>query len=164
MDKKNKISTFILLLLVVAIWGAVVYRIYEARHGSIVAPPFSLNSITENADSTIVLNLKYRDPFLGTQIIPSKTPVKKVGKLQPMQPKSNVVSYQSMLSNVRRGITFNGLIANRTKSGYMGIVQTNGEVRYIKLNSSIDSLIVTYIGKDSIVLKGSHTYSIRKIQ
>ncbi|WP_320052065.1 hypothetical protein [uncultured Acetobacteroides sp.] len=164
MVKKSKASTYILLILVVGIWGVVVYRIVEARKGDSFAPSISLSAKGSKADSAYTLKLSYRDPFLNTPGQQPRATPKAIAKPQPIVVKPKRVSYASLLGAVRSAVTYNGLIANRSKSGLMGIVQANGEVVYIRNQSYIDSLTVTHICKDSITLKGRYSYTIRKIQ
>lgn len=165
MVKKSKSSTYILLMLVLAIWGIVGYRIIEARKGSSFTPPASFSEKGAKPDSACKLSLCYRDPFLNTPVL-AQQPAKRVAiHPKPIQiGRPPQVSYASLLARVRGTITYNGLIANRSKNGLMGIAQANGVILYVRNQSYVDSLIVTHICKDSLVLKGRYTYVIRKIQ
>src|SRR6185369_15425411 len=65
---KSKRAVFILLLLVIIIWGLIAYRIYSTIKSDEISPikndfVNNFESVSPNEDFKLVAN--YRDPFLG---------------------------------------------------------------------------------------------------
>jgi hypothetical protein len=67
---KNKRNTYVLLLLVLIIWGAVIYRFFNFTDNTEVLLEeklafFSTNKATIKERKPNLINTNYRDPFLG---------------------------------------------------------------------------------------------------
>lgn len=165
MAKKNKTSTYLLLILVIAIWGIIVYKIVEARQGDVGSSEYLLSKKNTQIPANPKFVLNYRDPFLDRTEHPTSKVVPKKTIQPPKIPaiqRQPTISYSALLANVRSSLTFNGIIANRTRKGLIGVIQKNGEILHVTVLSSIDSLKVIGITKDTLLLKGKYTYPVLK--
>ena len=67
---KNKKLTYILVPLVLIVWGLIIYRIFNTIHNTDDSPLLNTPIATINGEKntlldTFSLQLNYRDPFLG---------------------------------------------------------------------------------------------------
>lgn len=110
---KNKKATYILLSIVAAIWGIIVYKIFSTvgSKESIQQENISYSSMlpVKTAIDTFSIIANYRDPFLGKMTLsPSendkpKTSVKKIEKPAPEPLKWPSIVYRGMIKNQKTG-------------------------------------------------------------
>ncbi len=152
---KNKKLTYILIPLVIGVWGAIIYRIFNTIGGDgntpIIAP--SAMKIEQEEGfmiDTFALKLNYRDPFLGKTIaIRSENNTEFVKQINSSIPKSLTVTP----SVIWPSITYGGLIKNKNSDKQFGFVQINGQVNIMKVGDVINEVTLTKILKDSIEVK-----------
>lgn len=150
---KNKTKTYLLLALVLAIWGIIGYKIISATNPT--------SPITERlqTDATFTPKIKKeidtfsiktvnRDPFLGTLLVKKRTKTERP-KLQA--------------SIVWKPITYHGTISNKSGNAKVFIVsidnqqhlmkpgQTINEVKLIKGNNN--SVLFSYKGSRKTITK-----------
>jgi hypothetical protein len=112
----KNVKTYLLLALVLIIWGTVVYQLFGGNDSP--APELDINDnvqfkpkqVKERESFTIVAN--YRDPFLGT----IKKEVKKVKRARPVLPIEPEVS-----------INYTGVINDKSTGKKIFFVTINGQ-------------------------------------
>lgn len=159
---KNKKSTYLLIVAVLVIWGAIIFRIFSHVHGTddvdTVPLTFQPDSTFMLADSGYTLKLNYKDPFLKGGYLASA-------------PSANNSVQKNTTSNIRRRIrqnqtpepvkqavvwpeiVFSGIILNDKTNEELGLVQI-GESSYLFREGEIkNELHLLNLYPDSIQVK-----------
>ena len=102
LELKNKAKTYVLLVLVIGVWGTVAYKIVAALNPDL--PELPQQELSLNTDfkmsiqrDTFSIQRVNRDPFLGTLEKPKKT-VKKKRKATTPQVQWMPIAYNGMIS------------------------------------------------------------------
>ena len=110
---KNKKGTYLLLVIVLVIWGAVIYRLFfQNKSGDAVA--YNNHSFVPEAvdlsslNDTFAIHFNYRDPFLGKTIERKSKPASGGAISKP------IVKPAPVLVSKWPVIVFHGLIRNQT--------------------------------------------------
>ena len=145
MQQKRK--TYLLLALVVVVWGILGFRIVKTLSPDSETNPVIVSttdfSIPEIKNDSFAIRANYRDPFLGTSAKSDK-PAKTKKKLKkiPQLPKIPVVYSGSMAENGKKGRMF--LVTINGKQHLMKVNQTVEKVRLLKGNKQ--TITVRYPG------------------
>lgn len=159
---KNKKMTVVLIVSVVAVWGIIIYRIFQVSGGEsslgipMVAKESSYESLGEyRMKDTFSLSLNYRDPFSGKQMkitsvsspLPeAEKPTMSTANFSPPEPEVNWsgIRYTGYIVNseIKRGIA---LLNIHGKEFMLAEGQEAAGVKIIKNNR--DSVMVSYSGK-----------------
>lgn len=165
---KNKGVTYLLLAVVCAIWGIIIFRIIKGMSGDEeINTVNNTQTFTSNdkAEETYDIIASYRDPFLGgirqsysqNESSSSSTP-----QIKPTKPKTVIAKpITPALPPIPpvvidwSFIHFKGLISNKGGKA-VGIVSINGNEHIIKANDQIGEVKITALNKDSVsvVYKG----------
>lgn len=135
----SKLKTYILLALVLGIWGGIAYKIFSGLNPEQESTPsqnFNVAFKKPEVTKTVKFDIKplSRDPFLGTLLI--QRPPKKIKKKTLVKPKTQWLPIQ-----------YNGVIQKDDGSVKLYIISINGQQRILKKNQSF---------KDVTVIKGSN--------
>lgn len=162
---KNKGVTYLLLVIVCAIWGIIIFRIIKGMSGDEEintinnSQPYTNN---DKAEETYDIIASYRDPFLGgirqsysqNELSSSSTPQPK-----PAKPKSVVVKPITPAQPPTPAIVidwsfihFKGLISNKGGKA-VGIVSINGNEHIVKNNDKLSDVKILSVSKDSILIQ-----------
>lgn len=159
---KNRKITIILLILVLVIWGVVIFRIILNKPSQVIIHkelPDSIHSINSEFlrfayDSTLI------DPFLNQTHFKS-TEVRKFNVI-----KGNVRSKSKEFLKVEAfpNIMFYGLISNSESGKKIAIISVNNVKHIIEEGSILMGLIFREFNKDSILVVGtvSSSFIIKK--
>lgn len=151
---KKQHRTYLLLVLVIGIWGVVGFRLVKAINPSnelentaMDVQKFVPTEIKERKKFDIVAN--YRDPFLGTFETPKPKPkVKAIKREVEQKPKKNI-SYTGFIS----GADAKNSIFFVTIDGTQHMMEINGTVQEVKLlQGSKDYIRVRHNGITEKVL------------
>lgn len=144
---KNKKLVYLLLPLVLVIWGLIFYRIYANLHGKPKSPSFS-KQITKEIDvrdkeEIPQLSLNYPDPFLKNTSISSGEK-----KTNPKHP-DNLVSPINWPM-----ITYRGMLrSEQAKHNVTGFLRVGTTDMLVHMGDVARELAVLRIAKDSILLE-----------
>ncbi len=136
MNKQQK--TYVLLTLVIAIWGLIGYNLYKKFYPTDTETKLPVTNSTvilhhnQPKDSITISN--YRDPFLGKIITTKKTKVTKTKK---------VVNFPM--------ITYNGSIKGSKKTSYIISVQNQQEV--VKIGQTFKNVTLISANTKKIVVE-----------
>lgn len=159
---KNKTMTVVLIVSVMAVWGIIFYRIFQAsgEESSLGTTVDVKESSYESLDEyrmkdTLVLSLKYRDPFSGRQMQVTTAPSAPAATEHQVMPISNslapepevnwsVIQYTGYIVNpeIKRIVA---LMTIQGKEYMLSEGQQAGGVKILKNNR--DSVKVSYSGK-----------------
>lgn len=147
---KNKKSIYILLPLVLFIWGAILYQFFSFTSSEDIPPVISngisLKPIKMVKRDSIAINTNYRDPFLGkmysTEKVKSTKKKASSKKLEPLV--WPTIQYKGIVSDTKeKSRIFMLVINNQTHLMKKG--QTENEV-YLK-EGDRESVYVKYKGQ-----------------
>lgn len=152
---KNKTITYILLFLVLVIWGTILYKIFfytESESETFSMGKTSLTKITPESSDTFSLSLNYSDPFLkenvrSNSISKSSTSTRKSGQVKPTTIKNNPSTSPQV---VWPKVKYEGLIKNNNNS--TAILSINGSTQFLKIGDSFNDVKVESITKDSVIV------------
>ena len=149
---KNKKTTYILLVAVVALWGTIVYKFFsggdEEFEVEYVKPKKQVHIPSSTMPDTFDVVANYRDPFFGkvykkkqnTHVV--KKPLKQVKKKEEKKEPEIVVHWPRL--------DYRGLINSETKS--VGLILYEGKERIIMPGDSLEGIYVKALTADSVAL------------
>ena len=147
---KNKKSTYVLLTVVLLIWGLVLYQFFtfsgpETEAAKTVS--FKVKPLLLKPRDTFSINVNYRDPFLGKMYTPSNTGVAKKNKKQVQVAAAPVflpnIMYKGIVSDTKNKKKVFMLIING-QTFLMAEKETELEVTLVKGNR--DYIDIKYKG------------------
>ena len=150
MQQKRK--TYLLLALVVVVWGILGFRIVktlspDSETSQVIVSTAGI-SFPEIKNDSFAIRANYRDPFLGTwskSDKPAKT--KKKLKKIPQLPKIPII--------------YSGSMAENGKKGRMFFVTINGKQHLMKLNQTVEMVRLLKGNKQTITVRyPGHTETI----
>ncbi|TKG88108.1 hypothetical protein EYV94_27630 [Puteibacter caeruleilacunae] len=146
MAKKSKTNIYILLPVVIALWGTIFYKVFWGNGGDepllMEVQPVNMKvSKQVEASTDFQLKLNYADPFLGTQYVKKKVAV---------ATKKSKPSRNRALANWP-GVSYNGCISN--DKGELAHLLINGRTSLVAKDAIVNEISVLEITADSILLK-----------
>jgi hypothetical protein len=157
---KNKKNIYILLPIVLFVWSAVLYQVFSFSNNDEVIstnnPEFIIKPLKVKERQSFVINVNYRDPFLGKMYAPQtvskikteKSTIKKTPKVQEtlVWP---VILYKGMISDTKDKTKIFMIIIDG-QNHYMKIGDTENEV-YLKSGDK-ESVYVKYKGNLNLIM------------
>lgn len=154
---KNKKLTYFLLLLVVSLWGYLIYKVFGAIHGNnestpqitAVLPPIeNLDYYRFKGQDTLYLN--YRDPLYSTTGNIKQTAIQDITASAPTVP---VANYPPPIMVPETVINYNGFIENETSKKRIAIVNIDNKQYMIGLGDTQQGLKVLEIQQNQVRVK-----------
>lgn len=158
--KKNKKSTYILLVVLIIVWGAILTQLFD---GFFTEPTFSINNqiieskVTKpvnNLDS-LKLYLNYNDPFGLTKTNRSNRDSRKRPE-EKFQSKFNKSTTAKAPEIKWPSLFYSGFIESSNKET-IGLLKINEKSILVRKDDIIDSLEIIQLTKDSIIVKYMNT-------
>jgi hypothetical protein len=157
---KNKKNIYILLPLVLFVWGAVLYQVFSFTKSDEIVnsinPEFNVKPLKISQRESFDINVNYRDPFLGKMyaaqtVAKVKTGISKIKK--ESKPKEILVwptiLYKGMVSDSKEKNKIFMLIIDN-KNYYMKIGDTENEI-FLKSGDK-ESVYVKYKGNLNLIM------------
>lgn len=147
---KNRKVIFVLLPLVVVVWGVIIYRVVVVMNGGNPPVGDAISMTQEPKTETInyQLALNYADPFLGTRQLPKPAPKVQVTKHRPRKQKKSVSKKVSIPA-----LRYNGRVENRTSNEERHMISVNGKAHIITIGNEIDGVVLKRVFSDSVEFK-----------
>lgn len=124
---KNKKKTYILLFIVLLIWGLVIYQFFSLGNSEVAinetGSNYDLKPLNIKKRDTFSINVDYRDPFLGRMYQPetkSSKPFKR--KVHPKEPV------------IWPNIIYKGIVSDGKDKKKVFMVMINGQAHFMKEN------------------------------
>jgi hypothetical protein len=145
---KSKKAVYILLPIVILIWGFIIYRIFsvvnlsvEGVREAVLQPrvsqgPAHIDSFSINAD--------YRDPFLGKMITREESEKPKAPVVKKEVPKPEPIVWPV--------IVYKGMIKNQKSNKQLCLVSIGGQDNIVKEGDLIGEIELKRLTKDSVAL------------
>ncbi len=145
---KDKKTVYILIPVVLLIWGIIFYRIYGFFNGgnnqAFHTPQLVITDSAELLNDSFNIHADYRDPFLDKaikkQISGSGTTVAKPVKPVPT-------------SSPWPAIVYGGIIKNQKSNKQLALIQINGQSNMMKAGEEANGVQLLKVFKDSIEVK-----------
>jgi len=139
---------YILLPLVLFIWGVVFYKIYNSINSSNKIVNYTTTGTNMNDTNvykidTFSISNNYRDPFLSKVVLAGKN-FRTTNK--PIPIKSTPIKIDIKWPS----ITYNGVIKNKRSSGKLALVKINGESNLMTMGGALSGVEILDIYSDSI--------------
>lgn len=159
---KNKKLSWILLPVVLGIWGAIGWQVYAAMKSD---DGVLIDDNTTEADTgttkavpdTFTLLLDYRDPFLDKPVINTKST--SVNNNATAQKKTQPV----IVSTQWPAITYSGLVRQPNSDRMVGFLSVGGKTHFVKSGDVIEMISVGRITRDSVeIVMGKERRYYRK--
>lgn len=151
---KNKKLLYILIPLVLLLWGAIIYRIFNvvSVNDSNEVYKSEVYGNTDNANliDTFSINPNYRDPFLGKS---AKKTILSENKVSNIVVNPNVIKKIIPSSRAWPNLVYGGLIKNQKSNKALALVQINGQSNIMKIGEIVGEIELTKIFRDSIEVK-----------
>jgi hypothetical protein len=148
---KNKKVIYILLPLVILIWGTILYRILKniAPEESVSSGKSYIPSLETARADTFSLIADYPDPFLSRTSAPAPEPQ----SIAPLQPREPVIKPEPVKPVITwPSVKYSGIIRNIKNDRQLGVLQINGKDHLVSQNQSIGGIEVLQVYKDSVLL------------
>jgi hypothetical protein len=147
---KSKKGVYFLLVLVLAIWGAVVYKLFFQNKGGDVPSISKASFVAETVDlsmlnDTFSIHQNYRDPFLG------KTTEKRISS-SGQKAVSNLVAKPAPTLIKWPAIAFHGLIRNQKSNKQVALVQIDGHTYNMSPGETQARVELKRCFKDSVLV------------
>lgn len=140
---KSKATTYLLIAVVIIVWGIIGWRIFSPKDDAAQSPPAPKKTgVAAKAADTLVLN--YRDPFLGAAAQPKKAAAKPPRTPQTAAPKPP--PEPAVVHNLR----YMGRIM-RDKAAY-GLVEIGGTLNTMKTGEMVEGYKLVKLYDDSVQL------------
>jgi hypothetical protein len=147
---KSKVTSWILLPVVLGIWGTIGWKVYVSMRGDESNGPVivkeELVQQKRNDRDSFVLLLNYRDPFLG------KTDLHEAKK-------DRTVSNQPMKAEVKKtdlalkqwpAIRYSGLVKRTSDQKSVGFLNVDGRSEFVQTGMILGEIRIGKIWKDSV--------------
>ncbi|PWB18645.1 hypothetical protein [Flavobacterium sp. HTF] len=157
---KNKKNIYIILPIVLFVWSAVLYQVFSFTNNDEVVsannPEFVIKPLKVKERQSFIIDVNYRDPFLGKMYMPqAATKVKTANssiKKTPKVPETlvwPVILYKGMISDTKDKTKIFMLIIDG-QNHYMKIGDTQNEI-YLK-SGDRESVYVKYKGNLNLIM------------
>ncbi|SHH87935.1 hypothetical protein [Flavobacterium defluvii] len=148
---KNKKNIYILLPLVLFVWGAVLFQVFSFTNADEIIPEsnpeFGIKPLKINKRESFSININYRDPFLGKMYNPetvlhpktiSAKTVKVIKKAEPL---------------VWPNIIYKGLISDTKGKSKIFMLIIDGKNYYMKVGDTENEIFLKDGDKESVYVK-----------
>jgi hypothetical protein len=148
---KSKVTTYILIVLAIVVWGTIAKKLFFPTHDFIdKKSERPLSSTKQNAIGPLLLN--YRDPFLSKKDQPSIT-----------TPKNFTTSHSQIKKIEENNVHFRylGMFSYGNQKRY--IIEINGAQHVIEQGDCINNYKLRHASLDSVLFEnGKQTYWVKR--
>jgi hypothetical protein len=151
---KSKKSMYVLLPVVLGIWGTIGWKIYtglQDKTQADAAPQKAASLLIDDAQAdSIPLVAQYRDPFLDGSVAPRVQHASQDQKKQGVQ--ANPLPKQTLVETPAQWpqIAYNGLIKRNGEEKVVGFLNVDGQSHFVKPGDKAGAVTVVKLWKDSI--------------
>lgn len=147
---KTKKNIYILLAVVLLVWGAVLYQVFSFTNSDEIPvsnnPEFVIKPLKIKEKQTFTININYRDPFLGKMYTPRTVSNVKASTKIKKQPKS-----QENL--VWPSILYKGMISDVKNKNKIFMLIIDGQYHYMKIGDTENEIFLKEGSKESVYIK-----------
>jgi hypothetical protein len=141
---KKKKNTYLLLALVLLIWGVLIYRVVSYTNPELPqsnAPEnFTLRPLEVKEKETFSIDVNYRDPFLGKMYAPA-APTK------PRQKQKVIVQVEWP------SVIYKGIVSDSKDKKKVFLLIVNGRPQMMKEKETVDGILLKSGNRQSVTVK-----------
>ena len=156
---KNKKNIYILLPIVLLVWGSVLYQVFSLTHKEEGIPTeknsYTIKPLQIKTRQTFTIDITYRDPFLGKMYVSEKEiKIKSSNVKRAIKPKETLVwpsiIYKGLISDSKENKKKVFILIIDGKNHYMRIGDTQDDV-FLKTGDR-ESVYVKYKGNLNLIM------------
>lgn len=159
---KNKKNIYILLPIVLVVWGAVLFQFFSFTNSDEAVPAgnteFSFKPLKINKRESFAINVNYRDPFLGKMYAPQTA-----SKTKTVHPKAIKAVKESEVL-VWPKIIYEGLITDSKGKNKIFVLVINNKNYFMKIGDTENEIFLKDGDKESVYVKYKGNLNIIMIQ
>jgi hypothetical protein len=168
---KNKKLQYILIPVVLLVWGLIIYRVVDFTKQDDPIEPETISTIQPNQNKgtiqdTFSLYANYRDPFLKNVRYSRPRYTKKTTSTKKEEPQkttkkteSNIALRRDILENIRwPEIKYGGIVQNSQSGEKVGLMEVDKREFLIRKNDSVQRIFIKDIYKDSVIVIYKETH------
>jgi hypothetical protein len=148
---KNKKNIYILLPIVLLVWGAVLYQVFSlVNTDEIISKEkkeYSITPLKIQERKTFTIDINYRDPFLGKMYTPKKISGLKT---KPSITKKIAKPKESL---VWPTILYKGMISDTKDKKKIFILIIDGKNHFMNIGDTADDIFLKSGDKESVYVK-----------
>ncbi len=158
---KNKKLQYILIPVVLVVWGLIIYRVLDFTKQDTPDDPCIVSTLQPNKNNSSVqdtfsLHANYCDPFLKNvrYTRPRYTKTNQSNKkTEKKKPESNIVLRRDIIENIRwPDIKYGGIVQNTQSGEKVGLMEIDKQEFLIRKNDSIQKVFIKDLYKDSVIV------------
>lgn len=159
---KNKKNTYILLAVVLFIWGAVIYQFFsfsgEAENTLSDNHEFNVKPLQVKEKDTFSIDVRYRDPFLGKMYVENKTNTVKNSdaKASKTKVKEEVIDWPN--------IVYKGIVSDTKDKIKIYMLIISGKTCLMKKGETQEGIFLKDGTKESVYVKYKGNLNIILLQ
>jgi hypothetical protein len=160
---KNKKLKYVLIPVVIVVWGLVFYKVFNYANDDIVLPSISnqlsKSATVESQKDTFSLSLQYQDPFLKKNRIIRKesTEAQELNTNQANTPLTIRHSRRRRTKPTPKQklseISYGGEIINANTKNVTAVIKINGKNKLLSKGDIVGDVEILKVYTDSIILK-----------
>lgn len=148
---KNKKTLYVLVPLLLIVWGLVFYRFFSSLHKEnkkidSTATISPIKEMTTVVADTFSILANYHDPFLSGKWDGEENSVKTI----IASPPAPIIVQQKPVI-IWPALNYCGIVANKRIGRKMAIMQIAGYERFMEEGDVINGVLIINIGKDSVL-------------
>ncbi len=155
---KNKTVRYILIFLVVLIWGTVGYKIFTYVNSDDEEVVTQNTTQHKNEQSTVTdtfqLAANYRDPFLGKSIVTTIQGNPNNQKVIKIEKQKEIPKIEKTAINWPK-LSYQGIIINQKSKNQTGLLKINGKDFIIHPGNIVAEVEILKLYNDSVTVKYS---------
>lgn len=162
---KNKKLQYILIPVVLVVWGLIIYRVLDFSRQDTPDDPSTVSTLQPNKNNnsvqdTFSLHANYRDPFLkharytGYKYRKTNASNQKTGKKkEKKKTETNIALRREILENIRwPDIKYGGIVQNTRSGEEVGLIEIDKQEFLIRENDSVQKVFIKGLHKDSVIV------------
>ncbi|MHC0446338.1 hypothetical protein ACWA1F_13090 [Flavobacterium sp. 3-218] len=159
---KNKKNIYILLPLVLLVWGAVLFQLFSFTNPDETTAPdnpeFTFKPIKINKRESFTINVNYRDPFLGKMYVneTNSKPQKKHATAPKIAKQAEALVWPKII--------YKGVIADSKGKNTLYILLIDNKTHYMKIGDTENEIFLKSGDKESIYVKYKGNLNIIMLQ
>lgn len=147
---KNRKSIYILLPIVILIWGILIYQFFSVSTSDTVlqntSSEFNIKPFKVQERKTFFITIDYRDPFLGKVYSPQTIKIKKNTNKVKNKPKTEeIIQWPTIL--------YKGIVSDTKDKNKIYMLVINGKTCLMKKGSTENEVYLKDGDKESIYVK-----------
>ena len=149
---KNKKNIYILLPIVLFVWGGVLYQVFSFTNTDKISPveknEFIIKPLKIKQRQTFSINVNYRDPFLGKMYAP-----KKASNLSSTQSIKTIKQPKPQETLIWPTVVYKGMVSDNKEKKKIFILIIDGKNCYMKVGDTQNEIFLKEGDKESVYIK-----------